>query len=459
MGLDASPKACICLAEFIGVFLPFCSVGFTVLAGHAALSGVSLAVVLTILTYALAGISGANFNPAVTTALYVSRRLGGPGVDSQTAGMYIITQLVAGICCGLCVAKLFSEPLQVGPHVGFSWADACFCEFLYSALICFVVLNTTAARRYTNEGNQFFGLAIGGMVLAGSVAARPVSGGLLNPALTIGAGLTGAGFSLQNSLIFAFFQLLGGAGAAWLFQQVRPGDFYSPQVPRTRVVSEAIGTFGLVITVGLSVLADSPVAVLAIAGCLMSLVYSLGDVSGAHFNPAVTTAVFVSGMDPDMVPNRAVVYVGTQIIWGVVGGWAFTIVHQGNSFPVGPGKGFSLLSAIVAETLFTSLLAFVVVATAVSKRTISTQLFGLAIGLCIVAGGVSAGKISGACLNPAVSIGIFASFGGVNTLKMALRYSFFQLIGGMIAGGLVRLTHATDPAEKKAESNPLIGSA
>eukprot|EP00930_Biecheleria_cincta_P074846 TRINITY_DN6205_c0_g2_i1.p1 TRINITY_DN6205_c0_g2~~TRINITY_DN6205_c0_g2_i1.p1 ORF type:complete len:477 (+),score=86.63 TRINITY_DN6205_c0_g2_i1:52-1431(+) len=459
MGLEASPTASRCLAEFIGVFLPFLSIGFNALAGHAALSSVSLAVVLTILTYALVGISGANFNPAVTISLYVSKRLGGPGVDSEMAGTYMAVQLVAGLCCGLCVVNLFSDSLQVGPHAGFSWADACFCEFLYSALVCFVVLNTTAARRYSTEGNQFFGLAIGGMLLAGSVAAGPVSGGFLNPAFTIGVGFAGAGFSLENSLIYASFQLLGGVAAASLFQQVRPGDFNSQQVPRTRLVSEAIGTFSLVVTVGLAVRAGSPMAVPAIAGCLMSLVYSLGDVSGAHFNPAVTTAVLVSGNDQEMVPNRAVLYAGIQITAGVVAGWVFCLVNQGNSFPVGPQKGFSVLAAAVAETLFTGLLAFVVLATAVSKRTTSTQLFGLAIGLCIVAGGVSAGKISGACLNPAVSIGIFASFGGLSTLKMALRYSFFQLCGGIMAGGLVKLTHATDQGEAKAESNPFIGNA
>ena len=97
MGLEASPKASRCLAEFIGVFLPFLSIGFTALVGNAALSSVSLAVTLTILTYALVGISGANFNPAVTLALYVSKRLGGPGVDTETAGTYMAVQLVAGL--------------------------------------------------------------------------------------------------------------------------------------------------------------------------------------------------------------------------------------------------------------------------------------------------------------------------------------------------------------------------
>lgn len=460
MGVEASPTASRCLAEFIGTFLPFFCVGFNVLSGHAALGSVSLAVVLTLLIYALGGISGANFNPAVTTALYVSKVLGGPGLDIQTAGMYVAVQLVAGICCGFCFVNMFADSFKVGPGAGFSWINACFCEFLYSALLCFVVLNTTASKKYSAAGNQFPGLAIGGMVLAGSIAAKPVSGGFLNPAVTIGADLAGAGLGWGSSMIYVIFQLLGGVLAALLFQHVRPGDFNSQPAPSTGLVSEAIGTFGLVVTVGLAVMAETPMAVPAIAGCLMSLVYSLGDVSGAHFNPAVTTAVLVSGYDKEMVPKRAGHYVITQLVSGIVAGWTYCLVHQGYSFPLGPGKGFSVLAAVTAEMLFTTVLAFVVLATAVSERTLVNQLFGLAIGLCIVAGGVAAGNISGACLNPAVCFGIFASFGGLDALGMAMRYCFFQLCGGVIAGGLVKLTHATaDQGEKRAddtESTPLI---
>ena len=46
--------------------------------------------------------------------------------------------------------------------------------------------------------NQFYGLAIGAMVLAASYAAGPISGGLINPAITIGADLAGAGLDLRE---------------------------------------------------------------------------------------------------------------------------------------------------------------------------------------------------------------------------------------------------------------------
>eukprot|EP00440_Ansanella_granifera_P076143 gb/GFBE01082636.1/.p1 GENE.gb/GFBE01082636.1/~~gb/GFBE01082636.1/.p1 ORF type:complete len:460 (+),score=112.29 gb/GFBE01082636.1/:1-1380(+) len=459
MAVADSPLWLRGVAEFIGAFLPFFTVGFNVLAGTAVYGGISLAAVLTVLTYALAGVSGANFNPAVSLSLYMSKKLGGPGIDEKIAGLYMGVQLVAGLCSGLCFVNLFWDSFKLGPGAGFSWVDACACEFLYSGLLCFVVLNTTAARKYASEGNHFYGLAIGAMALAGSYAAGPVSGGLLNPAVTIGVDIAGAGRGFGKSLIYAFFQLLGGAVAAYLFKLVRPEDFDEQRTPRTRLLSESIGTFALVLTVGLAVLANTPVAVPAIAGSLMSMVYALGDVSGAHFNPAVTAAIVVSGQDPDMVPKRAGFYVATQLLAAVFAGWLFCLIHNGNSFALGPGDGFSLTAAVFAETFFTGLLAFVVLGAAVVGRTKTTQLFGLAIGLCIVVGGSAVGKISGACLNPAVSVGIAASNGGWESMKTAMRYSVFEVLGGCMAGGLVSLTHATISAQDKGETTKLFGSA
>ena len=54
------------------------------------------------LTYALAGLSGANFNPAVTLALYCSKALGGPGVEADVLGVYVVAQLLGGLLSGFC---------------------------------------------------------------------------------------------------------------------------------------------------------------------------------------------------------------------------------------------------------------------------------------------------------------------------------------------------------------------
>ena len=60
---------------------------------------------------------------------------------------------------------------------------------------------------YDDGRNQFYGLAIGAMAVAASYAAGPISGGLMNPAITIGADLAGAGAGFGSSLIYAAFQL------------------------------------------------------------------------------------------------------------------------------------------------------------------------------------------------------------------------------------------------------------
>merc|ERR1719162_442668 len=62
-----------------------------------------------------------------------------------------------------------------------------------------------------------------------------------------------------------------------------------------KLVSEFIGTYMLVLTVGLNVLSGSAAGAFSIASSLMCMVFALGTCSGAHFNPAVTTAIILSG--------------------------------------------------------------------------------------------------------------------------------------------------------------------
>ena len=62
-----------------------------------------------------------------------------------------------------------------------------------------------------------------------------------------------------------------------------------------KYVAEFIGTFGLVFTVGCTVLTHAPLAPLAIGAALMVFVYAGGHISGGHYNPAVSLAVFLRG--------------------------------------------------------------------------------------------------------------------------------------------------------------------
>ena len=62
-----------------------------------------------------------------------------------------------------------------------------------------------------------------------------------------------------------------------------------------KLLTEFIGTFFLVLSIGLSVASGSPMAPLAIGGTLMVMVYMGGHVSGGHYNPAVSLAVMMRG--------------------------------------------------------------------------------------------------------------------------------------------------------------------
>merc|ERR1719387_159856 len=162
-------------------------------------------------------------------------------------------------------------------------------------MLCFVVLNVAATKAW--DGNQFYGLAIGFVIIAGGYAGGNVSGGAFNPAVALGIDVSSAGLGFGWGFAYTGYELLGAALAAGLFRVVRPDEFggSGEYTLGTKLASEFIGTFFLVLTVGLNVLGKSPGPVFSIAASLMCMIYALGNCSGAHFNPAVTLAIIVSG--------------------------------------------------------------------------------------------------------------------------------------------------------------------
>merc|ERR1719456_612160 len=128
-------------------------------------------------------------------------------------------------------------------------------------MLCFVVLNVAAARK--QRGNEFYGLAIGFVIIAGGTAVGGISGGAFNPAVAFGIEIPSGHFGW--SYWYTLYQLVGAALAACLFRIVRPDDhtdigdadgFQYNLV--AMLVSEFIGTFYLCLTVGFCVLGKSP---------------------------------------------------------------------------------------------------------------------------------------------------------------------------------------------------------
>lgn len=168
-----------------------------------------------------------------------------------------------------------------------------------------------------------------------------------------------------------------------------------------RYVTELVGTFFLVFTIGMSVTAGHAMAPLAIGLGLAALVYMGGHVSGAHYNPAVTIGFVLSG---GVERRDATPYIAAQLF----GAWlAASAVHfiAAEGFAPAPGPGYALPHVLLAEVLFTFLLMLVILNVALATRTHGNQYYGLAIGLTVTAGAFAVGDVSGAAFNPAVAIG------------------------------------------------------
>jgi len=441
-----------CVAEFVGTFLLVFTVGCNVLGNTPVWGGVSIACVLMVAIYALGGISGGNFNPAVSLTLGINKSMGGNGMDWGSVATYMGVQILAGIVAAFSYAILFWNAFNLGPSKGFGGLAAGLCEILYTFMLCFVVLNVAAARKYQGEGqqNQWYGLAIGFVVVAGAYGAGVVSGGCFNPAVAIGIDTSSAGLGFGWCIAYTIFEFIGAALAAVAFKVVRPGDFVEPFDPNRRptqasvLASEFLGAFMLVLTVGLNVLGNSPAGAFSIAASLMCMIYALGDVSGAHFNPAVTLAIFAcKDLRGNLNGKLVGLYMLAQIAGGIVAAFVYALIYNGHTFALGPQPGYKWGQVAVAEIIFTFVLCYVVLCTACAPKTKSANMFGLAIGSCVTVGGFAIGSISGGSLNPAVSMGIASSQimnGGM--FYKALVYSAFEFIGAGVAAGVASVTHA-----------------
>jgi aquaporin Z len=200
------------------------------------------------------------------------------------------------------------------------------------------------------------------------------------------------------------------------------------------LLTEFIGTFFLVLTVGLTVVAQSPFAPLAIGSSLMIMVYMGGHISGGHYNPAVSLSAMMRGALP---AGRYVPYVVAQLA-GALAAALIVYVITGQTFAPAPAADATTLGALLVEILFTFALCLVVLNTAVSKRTQGNSYYGLAIGFTIVVAAFAGGSISGGAFNPAVGIGpILANAalgdGGLGALWL---YIVGPLAGGALAAAV-----------------------
>jgi aquaporin Z len=207
----------------------------------------------------------------------------------------------------------------------------------------------------------------------------------------------------------------------------------------TSYVTEAIGTFFLVLTIGLCVNLGAVPAPIAIGAALMVMVYAGGHVSGGHYNPAVSFAAWIRGALPtgDLVP-----YWAAQMVGAVIAG---LLIYKFTGAPlhVAPAGQVSWLKALTGEAIFTFALAYVVLNAATAKATTGNSFYGLAIGATVMTGAFAMGGISGGAFNPAVGLGpaiVERAIAGTGT-SLAWIYAVGPLAGAAAAAWVFKFQH------------------
>jgi aquaporin Z len=206
-----------------------------------------------------------------------------------------------------------------------------------------------------------------------------------------------------------------------------------------KYLTEFLGSFFFVLTIGLVATSGSPLAPLTIGFALMVVVYMGGHISGGHYNPAVTLAVYLRGKLParDVAP-----YMLAQIAGAAVGAYLSYMLLDRTFAPV-PGPLATTVTATMVEIVYTGLLALVVLNVATSPATEGNSYYGLAIGTTIVIAVYAGGPISGGAYNPAVATGsilVHAVAGDGNFGNLWI-YLLGPFAGGALASVIYKLQH------------------
>jgi aquaporin Z len=483
MGYKLISKA---VAEFLGTFILMSAFTNVTVNGNA-LGALAVASSLMIMIYSLGAVSGANFNPAVTIALAIMSCAKFPGINLPPldAVVYIFMQLL-GALCGALISTLiwlphpFSSSSTLGStseavlagNITQPWRNAVIestayshgdlnvlgSETLYTFVLVFVILNVATQNDTKPEKNWYFGLAIGFVIVAAATAVGGISFCCLNPAVSFGATLMNLFYAKVDNTLnaigywfgYSAFEILGALIACALFfvcrMHKRSGKAEKPSMV-SRLLAEFLGTFVLCMTVQFVVnAAPSVIGAVGIASALMVMIYALGAVSGANFNPAVSFGLLCLC---ELKIGEFIAYVIAQVlgalfavfvVWLVLGKLVVALVVKHGTGEVSGAAGGDWFAVLMAELFFTFLLVFTVLNVAIFDAP--NQYYGLAIGFVVIVGAASVGSISGGCFNPAVAVSLDASAwwegsDDGSTYGWAWLYSLAQLAAGGLAAGAV----------------------
>jgi MIP family channel proteins len=226
------------------------------------------------------------------------------------------------------------------------------------------------------------------------------------------------------------------------------GDLYGSQIDASHLVgaaiAELVGTFILVFggtAVAVAAILSRPTAggaygslaiALAFGLALAIVVASIGHVSGAHVNPAVTLGMAATGKFPW---NYVPIYVAAQLVGAVLAALATWLTFGGagarseaSLAATYPARGVGDLQAFLVEILITFILVFVVMAVATDQRA-PAAIAPIAVGFALAVGVFIAGPVTGGAVNPARALGPMVVAGDFTSVWL---YILGPIIGGVL---------------------------
>jgi MIP family channel proteins len=205
------------------------------------------------------------------------------------------------------------------------------------------------------------------------------------------------------------------------------------------LLAESFGTFALVFAGGGAIVVDARTHALGHVGVALTfglvitvMIYAVGHVSGAHFNPAVSFAFALTRHFPW---PRACAYGAAQLAGAIAGAALIRAAigseaSLGGTFPTG-----SQSQAFVLELVLTLFLMFVITAVATDTRAVG-EAAAIAIGGTVALDALFGGPISGASMNPARSLGPALVSGNLDSIWI---YIVAPLAGAAIGATLYQV--------------------
>jgi MIP family channel proteins len=222
---------------------------------------------------------------------------------------------------------------------------------------------------------------------------------------------------------------------------------------RQRYIAEFIGTFAIVFApVALSATSTLPnsdsnlMASAWVSGLsVLAMIYALGHISAAHFNPAVTLGFAIARR----FPWRYVLpYLAAEFLGGITAAAVVALLFGGGYGAHIPYSGL-VAAAVGTEAVLTFFLMLVIISVATDKR-VAGAVPGLAIGLTVVFDVLIGGPVSGGSMNPARSLGPALFAGGA-----AMANYWIYLVGPILGAAIAaRLYEAIRGSEKHAQGAP-----